>query len=129
VNEELFPETRQETLKEDRRYKHAPKIAWAKFRGMFRMLKEDRRYAYVVLALLPIVLAILAVLINLEEISSNNHKFCQLLQAATAVSVPKPADPKANPSREKNYEGFVIFAQLGHNLGCEDIPIVNEGKK
>lgn len=93
-------------------------------REFMATMRSDRRYAYVVLAMFPVLLAILAVGINLVEIANNNRKFCQLIQASVTVKVPKPADPKANPSRETNYENYVIVANLGHSLGCQGIPVV-----
>jgi hypothetical protein len=51
-----------------------------------------------------------------HAISTNNHKFCQVI--TTVVPVPRPADPKANPSRETAYEQYVRFAGLGRSLGC-----------
>lgn len=53
-----------------------------------------------------------------HEISASNHKFCQVITATTAVPVPRPADPSANPSRETSYEWYVRFVDLGRSLGC-----------
>lgn len=55
-----------------------------------------------------------------HEISGNNHKFCQVI--VSIVPVPRPADPKANPSRETAYEQYERFADLGRSLGCQGAP-------
>lgn len=51
-----------------------------------------------------------------REISANNHKFCQVI--GSAVPVPRPADPAANPSRETAYRQYEKFVDLGRSLGC-----------
>jgi hypothetical protein len=51
-----------------------------------------------------------------HEISANNRKFCQVIN--DVVPVPRPADPKANPSRETAYVMYERAASLGRSLGC-----------
>ena len=46
------------------------------------------------------------------------HKFCQLVDASVQTPVLKPADPKANPSREKLYEDYIVVLTLDRALGC-----------
>lgn len=79
---------------------------------------KNERYSFVVAVVMSVVLSVSAVLICLYEIGQNNHKFCQIIHTATAIPAPKPTDPDANPSREKNYEGYVVFVHLGYSLGC-----------
>lgn len=97
-------------------------VAWVNIQVLRAWLKEHKpqrseRNAYVTLALLSIVLSFGNYLISLHEIAVNNQKFCDLL--ATAVPVQKPADPIANQSREKAYEGYVKVSRLSHSLGCK----------
>ena len=51
-----------------------------------------------------------------QEIGVNNHKFCQVI--GSVVPVPRPADPKANPSRVIAYEQYERAVSLGRSLGC-----------
>lgn len=50
--------------------------------------------------------------------NSTGHKFCAIVHTATAHRVPKPADPKANPSRQNAYVFYAEFVELGRQLGC-----------
>jgi hypothetical protein len=75
-------------------------------------------YSFIVLVLIAALLSGAAVGVTFYEIGVNNHKFCQLIHTATTTVVPKPADPKANPSRERSYEGYMQAVRLGHSLGC-----------
>lgn len=43
---------------------------------------------------------------------------CQALELLTSVPVPKPADPKANPSRETTYEFYQALLYWEHTDGC-----------
>lgn len=76
------------------------------------------RYSFVVLAAMALLLSAGNLLFTTHEVSTNNRKFCQVVNATTAVPVAKPADPGANPSRETSYEWYLRFAALGRSLGC-----------
>lgn len=76
------------------------------------------RYAFVVLAALALLLSAGNLLFTVHEVSANNHKFCQVVAGVTAVPLPKPANPAANPSRENQYEWYERFVSLGRSLGC-----------
>lgn len=68
------------------------------------------------LVFLSLLFAASAVLISFHEIAVNNQKFCDLL--STVVPAPKPANPAADPSRERAYEGYVKTVKLSKSLGC-----------
>jgi hypothetical protein len=73
-----------------------------------------------VVALFILMLALSAanLLFTVHYVSAANHKFCQVVTGVTAVPVPRPPDPKANPSREKQFELYEQFVALGRSLGC-----------
>lgn len=43
---------------------------------------------------------------------------CDALNLLTSQTVPKPADPKANPSRELNYKFYVDLLHWKDSDGC-----------
>jgi hypothetical protein len=77
-------------------------------------------WAIVVLFALAGALAALSLFSTAYQIGANNHKFCQVITGVTAVPVPKPASPAADPSREKQFELYEKFVQLGRDLGCKE---------
>ena len=79
---------------------------------------RDDRYSFLVLVGMSVVLAVFATLMTLYEIGQNNHKFCQIIHTASVNPAPKPVNPKANPSRERSYQGYIQFVNLGRSLGC-----------
>jgi hypothetical protein len=94
-------------------------------RGFFRLLStalaDEERRAYIVLAAFMVLLTFAAFTFSVVQNHILEHKFCQLVDASIQNPVPKPADPKANPSREKLYEDYVIVATLDRNLGCTGV--------
>ena len=66
----------------------------------------------------PVVLFGLSILFTVHYVNAANHKFCQVVTAATATPVARPANPAANPSREQAWEWYERYAQLGRSLGC-----------
>jgi hypothetical protein len=78
------------------------------------------RKAYVVLVAIAAVLSAGNILFTIVRVSESNHKFCTLINVSLSDSgpVPKPADPKADPKKEKSYEDYEIVVNLGHGLGC-----------
>jgi hypothetical protein len=85
------------------------------------------RRGYIFLTLVNILMSVGAVLValhqidvdhrdSLHQIFVNNQKFCQVLEITPAA--PKPADPKANPSRERSYEAYLKVVRLRESLGC-----------
>lgn len=49
---------------------------------------------------------------------TTRHDFCGIVTAFIARPVPRPNDPAANPSREQNYQWYLKFVRLDHQLGC-----------
>lgn len=76
------------------------------------------RYSFIVLVSLSILLAFVSVMVSLKAVSDNNHKWCQIVNTITAIPVPKPAKPKADPSRERSWEFYIEFIDLQRSLGC-----------
>lgn len=52
------------------------------------------------------------------QVSSSERHWCQALQTLTQHSVPKPADPKKNPSREEGYVLYTEFVKIRGEFGC-----------
>lgn len=53
-----------------------------------------------------------------QALTSSQRKFCGVVGGVTSVRVPKPAKPRANPSREAAYLLYLKFVKLGRDLGC-----------
>jgi hypothetical protein len=81
-------------------------------------MTRGARRAIVVLFTLTLLLAGTNLLFTTHEVSSNDRKFCDVVTGVTAVPVPKPPDPAANPSRETAYQWYLRFERLGRSLGC-----------
>jgi hypothetical protein len=56
--------------------------------------------------------------IQQEIVRQNNNVWCQTLDLLTKKVIPKPADPKANPSREQDYQFYVVFTTAKQKLKC-----------
>ena len=68
--------------------------------------------------LVPVILFGLSILFTVHYVAASNHKFCQVVNSVTSTRVQRPADPAANPSREKQFEMYEKFVVLGEGLGC-----------
>jgi hypothetical protein len=53
------------------------------------------------------------------QVHTSQHQWCQLLTGLTHQPVPKPADPRKNPSREQSYLFYVDLVQLKGAFGCD----------
>lgn len=78
-------------------------------------LKERR--GYVVLVALSVFLSLCAALYGAHVANSNEHKFCDIINATISVTV-APADPVKDPSRYRAYLYYLKFKKLDHDLGC-----------
>jgi hypothetical protein len=91
-------------------------------KGFLRRLRttfaDEERRAYVSLAAFMVILTVAAFIYSNVQNQILEHKFCQLVDASIQTPVPKPADPKANPSREKLYEDYIVVLTLDRALGC-----------
>lgn len=76
-----------------------------------------------IIAVVGIVLLVVAgtgfaVWSNQHQVSSASQQWCTTLDLLTRTPVPKPADPKGNPSRETAYELYADFMSLKRQFGC-----------
>lgn len=55
---------------------------------------------------------------NQHQVTTASRQWCTTLNLLTRTPVPKPADPKANPSREISYELYADFMNLRQQFGC-----------
>jgi hypothetical protein len=46
------------------------------------------------------------------------RQLCGIINLVTKVPIPKPADPKANPSREQNYLQYLEFEVVKRDYRC-----------
>lgn len=53
-----------------------------------------------------------------EYVHATERKFCDVVSAVITVPAPRPADPAANPSRERAWQFYEQFARLHSSLGC-----------
>ena len=72
----------------------------------------------VILVLVVAVLCGANLLFTARTVTNDDHKWCAAMTLLTARPVPKPADPKANPSRQQTYRFYMTFVELKHSLGC-----------
>lgn len=70
------------------------------------------------LTIISMITAAAATLVSFHQIDVNNHKFCQVITPFTSTKVTRPANPKANPSREQAWEWYERYVSLGRSLGC-----------
>lgn len=52
------------------------------------------------------------------QVGISEHHWCQALQTLTEHKVPKPANPKANPSRQEGYILYTEFLNIRGEFGC-----------
>lgn len=71
-----------------------------------------------VLVLLAVLLTAASLVFTAHYVSTDDRKWCAAMTLLTAKPVPKPADPKANPSRQQNWLFYETFLTLRRNLGC-----------
>lgn len=75
-------------------------------------------YSVTVLVVMGFLVTAANLLFTAHYVSQNNHTWCQTLNLLTEHKVPRPADPAADPSRERAYQFYAVFAQQRHRLGC-----------
>lgn len=76
------------------------------------------RYAYVILALISVLCAVVAVEISLSAIRHNNHTFCDLMGSLTVTPAQRPANPAADKRGERTWEIYEKVLNLQNHLGC-----------
>jgi hypothetical protein len=71
---------------------------------------------------LVVVMVVLSILgsyaLALRALGRSQDQMCTVLELLTRHPVPRPADPKANPSREQDYVFYVTFRQVENNYRC-----------
>jgi hypothetical protein len=77
----------------------------------------------VILAVAVMVLGLLCAMggsywLSVSALNRSQQNWCASLALLTANPVPRPADPKANPSREQSWEFYQSLVQLQHRFGC-----------
>jgi hypothetical protein len=55
----------------------------------------------------------------LQALNQSQHQWCATLTLLTRHPVPRPADPKANPSREQAFVFYTQLLALRHEFGCD----------
>lgn len=56
--------------------------------------------------------------ISAYEVRHSQQQWCTALNLLTAHPVPRPADPKANPSRENAYVYYRTFLDIRDRFSC-----------
>ena len=92
--------------------------ARGKRKPIFRVHISRNAYAFFLLTLVSLLLDIGVILIGLAAISANDHKFCDVVHAATANPITRPADPKKAPAQEQQWEWYQRYVALDRSLGC-----------
>lgn len=82
------------------------------------MSTRARRLARAIRQNIATLLAVTSIVFTLVYVRYEAHLFCQVITGVTSTQVPRPPDPAANPSREKQYELYEKFVRLGEGLGC-----------
>lgn len=77
----------------------------------------------VALAVVFIVVAfaaaiVVSVALSLHAVDRSEHQWCETLTLLTEKPIPRPADPKANPSRENTYLFYAHLKALESKFGC-----------
>ena len=57
-------------------------------------------------------------LLTARAVNRSQHQWCATLTLLTAHTVPRPADPAANPSRENAYIFYANLLTLRQRFGC-----------
>jgi hypothetical protein len=73
---------------------------------------------------LPATGTVVAIWQARQSVSTSDRRWCSTLALLTARPVPRPADPKANPSREDAWRFYVNLRTLEHHFGC---PVAGRG--
>jgi hypothetical protein len=81
-------------------------------------ITRGARRAVAVLFVLMVMLAAANLFFTASEVRSSNAKWCDTIALLTSRPVPRPADPRANPSRAQAYVLYSDFVTLRHRLGC-----------
>jgi hypothetical protein len=53
-----------------------------------------------------------------RAVSNSQQQLCSVIRLVTIHPVPKPPDPKANPSRQQSWEFYEAFVRVGNEYHC-----------
>lgn len=81
-------------------------------------MTRGARHAVVFLFVLSLLIGATSLFFTTALVQQSDHRWCGTLTLLTSRPVPKPADPKANPSREQAYVLYSDFRQLRREMGC-----------
>lgn len=81
-------------------------------------MTRGARYSVVALFVLTLLLSGSNLLWTSYQVNAQAHQWCATLDLLTSHPVPRPASPKANPSRAQAYILYSDFRDLRHRLGC-----------
>jgi hypothetical protein len=57
-------------------------------------------------------------LLSLHALRQSQAQLCTVFEDLTADPVPRPADPAANPSRERQYRWYLILRHVERGYQC-----------
>lgn len=83
------------------------------------MTARRERRAYILLAALSLLTAVVAVLVSLSQIDANNHKFCELVVISNEHPLPQDV-PLADPVKKRARAMFDEYNKFGRALGCPE---------
>lgn len=67
---------------------------------------------------------LLSAYLSSRAIDTSQHQWCSALELLTKTPVPKPGDPKANPSRENAYLFYSHLRALEREFKCSVLSAV-----
>ena len=82
------------------------------------MVITRERYAYLLVAGLAVAVAIVSVLISLQQVRSTNHRFCDMVAISDQFPVARPADSATNKVVHRAYAMFNAYDKFGREIGC-----------
>ena len=70
------------------------------------------------LLLLTLIVGAGNLIATYQAVNHSQHQWCSTLDLLTSRQVARPADPKANQSRENAYIFYTNLVKLRRNFGC-----------
>lgn len=90
----------------------------ARLRHLQPGITRGAAYSMIFLFALSFLLSAGSYWLAASAVRSSNHRWCSTLGLLTSKPVPRPADPKANPSRENAYVFYAHLKTLERDFGC-----------
>jgi hypothetical protein len=76
------------------------------------------RYSFIVLVIISLLLSAGTFFAGLVHSDDEGRKFCDIVSTIATKPIEKPADPVADPSRERSFVIYMKFKHLDRSLGC-----------